>query len=656
MQSRDLLPAHSDPTIRLLGPMAVERHGKAIGYTARKGLALLACLCLRPDHFAPRDTLIGLLWADAGEDQARASLRQTLSGLRKALGDTVLLSDGAGIALAQTGLSTDLAQFQALSHSADLTALTQAVALYRGDLLEGFAPVTPEFDRWLDAERSTLRAQVMVVMLRLSDAREAAGEIDMAIAAAHRVIAMDPLQEQVHRRVMRLYLKQKRHDAALKQFDTLKSALAADLGVGPDAESLALIKDIRRQRSALPLDTAQAPPRAVNLTTDQQTGRPAIAVLPFKSVNATDEAALFGEAVSEEIIVELARDSALLVVSRGSSFQFSLTDTDATEIGRRLGVRFLLGGTARIAGSMVRVTAHLVQCDTGREIWAERHDRALKDIFAIQTDIARTVTATVVGRIAEAEAAATLHRPFESLESYSLMAQGYRRFQSYSAESYAAATVCLQRAVALDPGFARAWGLLALLGIYQRWYFEMRTDVQEFVPLAEKALQLDPRDAKAKCALALCHLLTRQFDRAGLLYEEGLQANPNDELLLIEYGRYLMYVERPADGLIRVAEAMRINPLHPNWYWNIQGRCLHMLGRTQEALEAFQRIHAPTFWVHSYLAACHAALGQDDLARAARAQLLHLRADFDLADYMRVMPYKTEATARRFIAEMGLGL
>ena len=136
----------------------------------------------------------------------------------------------------------------------------------------------------------------------------------------------------------------------------------------------------------------------------------------------------------------------------------------------------------------------------------------------------------------------------------------------------------------------------------------------------------------------------------------GLRANPNDDLLLIEHGRYLMYVDRPEDGLGRVAEAMRINPYRPNWYWNIQGRCLHMLGRKNEALEAFQRVHAPTFWVQASIAACHGALGNRQAAAVARKERFRLRPDFDLATFFRIFPYKNEATFLQFIEEMGLGM
>lgn len=648
MHSRDVEAGKIE--VRLFGPFAVSGVHAAV---PRKGQALLAYLCRRAGFSAPRETLVGLLWSDSPDDLARASLRQTLSVMKKHLdgaGHAVLQADAGAVSLSHPHLWVDTAAFDRMTDTADPDQLRDAVSLVRGDFLEGFGPLSPEFDRWAEAERAQLQAQCATVLLRLCDGAMDAGDLVETIAIAQRLLLVDPLQEQVHRRLMRAYAAQKRYDAALRQFETLKTILAADLGVSPEAETVQLAKDIRRQRGTPPL--VQPPPRPP-LIDPPCKGRPSVAVLALKTHSSDPDTRFFGEALAEEIIVELARDKSLLVVSGGSSFRFDLDQTAASDIGERLNVRFLLGGSVRMSGDDLRVTVHLVQCDTGQTIWSERHDRTLQDIFRLQTDIARTVTATVVGRIVHAEAEASRHRPFESLESHSLAAQGTQHFMSYSAEGYAAAIHCFDRAVARDPDFARAHGMLSLIRIYQRWYFEMRNDVADLLAPAHRALQLDPRDAKGHCALGVGHLVLRDFDRAGRHFQAGLDANPNDDLLLIEHGRYLMYLGRPQDGLDLVAEAMRLNPFHPNWYWNIQGRCLHMLGRCEEAIQAFQRIHQPIFWVNAYLAACYRILGEASAAKAARQALFDARPDFDLRQFTDLFPYKDPQTARRFFQEIG---
>ena len=462
-------PTDREPCeLRLLGSFAVSGIDGAL---PRKGQALLAYLCRRQGFTAPRETLVGLLWADSAGEQARASLRQTLSVVKKAMnsvGYDGFQADAGTVGLSASGLWVDTNAFDRLAGATDIDGLQAAADLVRGEFLEGLGPVAAEFDRWAEAERAQLQARFSVVLLRLCDDYLSAGDLGESIAVAQRLLLVDPLQEKVHRRLMQAYAGQRRHDAALRQFETLRAVLENELGVVPEQESLDLVKEIRRQRSAQrvaqnSVRSAAAEPHFV--------GPPSLAVLSLKSLSLGVEAAFFGEAVAEEIIVELARDKSVLVVSRASSFRFDLEETGAAEIGGKLGVRFLLGGSVRVAGDQVRITAHLVQCDTGKTIWSERHDRALKNIFDVQTDIARTVTTTVVGRIAEVEADATRNRSLESLESYSLAAQGYHHFTSYSPEGYALAIQCFERAVALDPGFARAHGLLSLLRILSALVF-----------------------------------------------------------------------------------------------------------------------------------------------------------------------------------------
>lgn len=663
MHSREI--SSSQTELRLLGSFSVSGLEGAL---PRKGQALLAYLCRRPGLTALRETLVGLLWADSAEEQARASLRQTLSVVKKALesaGYSGLVADARAVSLSSQGLWVDATAFEALAEGPDLAALADAADLAQGAFLEGFGPVAAEFDLWAEAERAHGQVRLSKVLLRLSDGHMAEGSLVEAIADLQRLLLVDPLQEQVHRRLMQAYAAQNRRDAALKQFESLRVLLSKELGVEPERETHDLVREIRRQRAAQPTaPLATQPNTQTAIPASGQTpsrpsvaetrfeGRPSVAVLALKTLSHTEETAFFGEAVAEEIIAELARDKSLLVVSGGSSFRFDLDQTSAAEIGDKLGARFLLGGSVRVAGDQVRVMVHLVQCDTGQTIWSERHDRALKNLFDVQTDIARTVTATVVGRIAEAEANAASHRPLESLESYSLAAQGMQHFTTYSEEGYAAAIACFERAVALDPGFARAHGMLALLKIYQRWYFDMRSDVADLLVPAQRAVQLDHREAKGHCALGLAFLILRDFDQAGLHFRAGLAANPNDDLLLIEYGRYLMYVERPADGLEKVEEAMRLNPFHPNWYWNVHGRCQHMLGNHAEALQSFQRVHQPAFWVQAYMAACHRVLGDEKAAEAARRALFNSRPDLDFAHFAEMFPYKNPQTARRFFDEV----
>jgi adenylate cyclase len=219
----------------------------------------------------------------------------------------------------------------------------------------------------------------------------------------------------------------------------------------------------RSQISAMP-----APPVAP--------GRPSIAVLPFRSLSKDAEAGFFGDGIAEDIIVELARDRDLLVVSRQSSFRFNEEQDTPEEIGDKLGVRFLLGGSVRLAGDRLRVTTHLVRCSDQRELWGERYDRDVEDMFEIQAEIARSVTGAVVGRIVESETRAALAFPRERLEDFALVMRGLRHMNVPEPSEFEKALECFSLATEVAPQNARAWALLALTQLYRRWYFQIEND------------------------------------------------------------------------------------------------------------------------------------------------------------------------------------
>ena len=157
---------------------------------------------------------------------------------------------------------------------------------------------------------------------------------------------------------------------------------------------------------------------------------------------------------------------------------------------------------------------------------------------------------------------------------------------------------------------------------------------------------------RGHCALGMGRLVHEEHARAGYHFEAALARNPNDDHLLIEHGRYLLYVDRGEEGIGQIREAMRLNPFHPDWYWNVYGRCLHTLGRMDEALEMFQRVRKPAFWMEAYMAACHTALGNEAQSAEHRALLYERRPDFTLEAFAKVLPYRNPKTKQVFMATL----
>jgi DNA-binding SARP family transcriptional activator/class 3 adenylate cyclase len=239
--------------------------GASVMLASRKSVALLALLALHPARTVRRERLLAVLWEDASEQQARASLRQALASLRRELGGTdQVLGSGDALRLPAGVVQTDVAEFEAASASTDRASLERAAELYRGALMEGFSPRAPAFEEWLGIERQRLHERAIRTLSTLLDRNFENGATQAATETALRLLALDPLQERAHRMLMRLYVRQGRISAALQHFGVVRGLLARDLGVPPEPETTALYREIRERRgapteSSAPLSPASAP-------------------------------------------------------------------------------------------------------------------------------------------------------------------------------------------------------------------------------------------------------------------------------------------------------------------------------------------------------------------------------------------------------------
>lgn len=637
--------------VRLFGPMTLSLADKPIRLVSRKSRALLAYLVLRNGAEVPRGVLTGLLWGHRSEDQARASLRQSLSDLRRALapaGAPVQASREA-VSLQPSLVWSDALLFEAACEAPLLAS--EAANLYRGELLEGLLIDEPDFDHWLAGERERFRLLALSVFSTIMAEADAGNRAQEAVNWGLKLLTLDGLQEHVHRKLMRLYVAQGRPDAALAQYEQCRRVLAEQLAVRPEAATEALARELRAARhgsgspataaSGVDLGRPDVPPLP---------RRPSIAVLRFRTIGAQEVSSdYFAEGVAEDIITELSRNSELFVVARHSSFAIEVAPSDPPAVRRTLGVRYLLTGSVRRAGARLRLSVHLRDSESGNEVWTEHYDRQLADIFDLQDEIARTISATVFGRIAEHNVEISRSRRPSDLSAYDFVLRGMQHMQRYSPEDYEQAQACFEKAVEVDPEWARPHGYLCLIGIY-RWFWNMdQHALPALLAAGENALALDSHDARAHLALGLAHLFSWKHNRAIHHFERAVSLNPNDDLIACEHGRLLLYLDRPEDGLMRVREAMRLNPFHPNWYWNIYGRCLHTAGRYEEAIAAFERVETMQFWILAYLAACHAMIGEYDSARDYTRQVRAARPDFSLATFQQILPYRNAQSHERFV-------
>ena len=295
--------------LRLLGGFEVRiESGPPLTLPTRKSQALLAYLALSAGTAHPRDKLTALLWGDSGDRQARHSLRQALSTLRK----LEILVEGEHVTLDPAAVAADAVTFERLVRTGTPPELEAAVELYRGDLLEGLPLREPAFEEWLVAERERLRELAQEALARLVTLHDRRGALDVALRAAQRLVALDPLQEAAHRALMRLYARGGRRGAALRQYQACLDILQRELGAEPEEETRQLYHDLLRRRRAA-ADVAPAP-AAVTLLPAPPSGRSLVGRdEPLARLTAAFERARTGHGVVAAVVGEAGVGKSRLV-------------------------------------------------------------------------------------------------------------------------------------------------------------------------------------------------------------------------------------------------------------------------------------------------------------------------------------------------------
>jgi adenylate cyclase len=301
-------------------------------------------------------------------------------------------------------------------------------------------------------------------------------------------------------------------------------------------------------------------------------------------------------------------------------------------------------------GNRVRITGQLIDASTTDHVWADRYDGDLEDIFSLQDEISRSIVSTIVGRIDNFDTERITSKPTANLSAYESVLRGQKLMHNYTEDDYVEARQYFERAISLDPNFARAHAWLAYVEMHL-WAWYMTSDRLDLgVRIGEAAVALDDHESKSHLALGVVRLFRAEHTKAEYHLSRAAELNPNDDIIMVENGRYLMYVEEPLAGAETVRQAMRHNPYHPNWYWNVLGRCLHTAQHFKEAISALERIRTPQFWNRAYLAVCYSELGQTDKAAMHREAVLSLKPDFTVSEFETACPYRDEQVLKEFIA------
>lgn len=361
-----------------------------------------------------------------------------------------------------------------------------------------------------------------------------------------------------------------------------------------------------------------------------------LAVLPFRNLSAGGDD-YFAEGIAEDILTELARFRTLFVIARNSSFSFKDTNLDLQEISRRLSVDYLVTGSVRRFGNRARVAAQLIFAPSSQEIWSERYDREVEDIFRVQDEVVRTIVVTLESRLGVAVASRLESRPRPSLAAYecALLARKHLYLHDFlSAMPY------IEQAIQLDPGYGYAYALLGYALFTKNLEDPSPETVDQMHSAATTALRLDETDSRAHAILSMTYLFRKQHDLASQALMRALKLNPADSLAAAGYADLLLHSGDAVGALAAIDDLFLRDPFPPPGHWDIRATALLLLGRYEEAIASMSRVPKKFWYIHGALAICHARLGQHEHARDEIKTLLELRPEITPTGFIELSEFR----------------
>jgi TolB-like protein len=384
--------------------------------------------------------------------------------------------------------------------------------------------------------------------------------------------------------------------------------------------------------------------------------RPAIAVLPFVNMSGDPEQEYFSDGISEDIITALSKLRWFFVIARNSSFTYKGKAVHMKQIAEELGVGYVVEGSVRKGGEYVRITAQLNDVATGSHIWAERYDRAIADVFAVQDEITEAIVAAIEPQLYAAENFRAQRKPPDSMDAWDLVMRALSYYWRVTRQDNVVAQALLEKATAIDPNYGQALGVLAAsqtFSAHMGW-----TDMAAVVPIAERAalaaLRADSEDPWAHYALGNVCLFTRRFDDSLAEFELALQLNPNFSLAQGYYGLALSYCGRCEEADLAARRALRLSPRDPfsAIYCGIAAYSQFVGHHYDEAMRlAREAIRQRVDFVggHRVLTAAAGMAGQKDAAKAALLELRRAQPNISLDWVANQMPIKHDADRTHYL-------
>ena len=665
--------------------------------TGRKTRALLAILALSSPRPVLRSKLAELLWSRRPEEQARASLRQEIHRLLEALnpvGNQIMSVQRDHLTLRPGTVWVDVEEVLRAS-----TSKPQALSLLDGELLEDLDGVDPSFDQWLAGERERLRDRarnLAETLLREKD------DPETVIPAAQQLLAIDRTHEGAWRALMRAYAGRGERGMAIQAYERCRSVLADMLDAQPSDETQRLLAEIRASsptpvRAPLPASVppsrgeSRSEPRPVpreprfdaridnreprgesremrnserSDTRSSTRGGARVGVLPLQMIGTTEAEAYLSTGLADEITSALARFRWIFLVSSSSLARYATQTRDEMQIRRAFDIHFLLDGTIQRVGERLRINLRLLDLRAGNQmVWSQRFDRAASDLLTLQDEVAAEVVAQIDPEILLIESQRVAARPSHDAGAYDLVLRAMPLISRLDKPLFMEAGELLRRAIEAEPDYAAAHAWFAYWQMFlvgQGWSDAPGEVMAEAGRLAERAITLDPQDAKAlTIAGHVRAFLHHRLREAIALHERALMLNPNLAMAWNLSGVAFAYLGDLPEAERRVARYKQLSPFDPQAYFYDTARIIiALLKRAHEhAVEIGREVSQmnPAFSAacKPYLAAL-GHLGAKSEADSVRARLLEIEPEFSIARFIAASPFERAEDREHYVRGLRL--
>ncbi len=383
--------------------------------------------------------------------------------------------------------------------------------------------------------------------------------------------------------------------------------------------------------------------------------KPSIAVLPFANMSEDPKQDYFSDGITEEIITALSKVPKLFVIARNSTFTYKGKPVKVKQVAEELGVRYVLEGSIRKAGDKIRITAQLIDALTGHHLWAERYDRNLKDIFAVQDEITKNIITAMQVKLTRGEQARTAAKGTNNLEAYLKLLQAREKMSKGNKENNALAQRLLEETIALDPDYASAYALLGAIQMMDVWLGSSKSpkdSIKKAIELSKKALALDESLADARSLLGFLYAMTQQPDKGVAEAERAVELDPNSANAHHFLCLTLRFAERPDEAIPVCKKAIRLEPYALAAYYYNLGMAYLLAGQCEEAISACEealRRGSNNVFAHVNATIAYIMCGREEEARATAAEVLRISPKFSVEKFAKNIPFKNQAAKEEFV-------